>query len=232
MSLVASADNQQSGGVLNDQSASGQLKSTTSASIGIALYGHEAGNDDSGAAVDASSVEVDGNMLMATTRANVASNALNGSARNLDGESSAVANGPSGITAGGNFALASYQVSDGMLTATAQDSSIGVALNGAGSGFAALNNGRISVSDNWVQATATANTANNTVTVTGYDGGQTSAALSNQQFMTAMVSAVVKNARVGADTTGSVTGARVGVTGNSLAAAATGNTASSVIRRR
>ncbi|MCP9482664.1 hypothetical protein NNA36_11895 [Shimia sp. CNT1-13L.2] len=233
MTLAADAVMGLTGAVLNHQVSEADVSANASADIGVALNGSEPATDPIYAA-DASSIEIDANRVAATARGNIATNALNASGTVLAfNDSDAIAQGESGYTAQGDLLLASYQVNDGAISATAENTTIGAALNSALGEYDALNASQVSVGGNVVMASATANTAYNTVTVTGYDGASANnVALTNEQFTTAMVTAVVRNAQIGAGTSGAVVGTTAGVVGNTISATATGNVASSVIKRR
>lgn len=223
------------GAVLNGQTNEADVDATTTASIRVGLNGFEP-DMFSGYAADASSVALNDNRVASTARGNIATNALNasGTVLSFDAESdSAYAKGESGYTAEGDLVLASHQVNTGEIVATTEDVLIGAALNSALGEYNALNASSVSVDGNVVMASATANTAYNTVTVTGYDGeSANNVALANEQYTSAMVKAVVRNAQVGSVSHGAVVGSTAGVVGNTLSATATGNVASSVIKRR
>lgn len=245
MTLAADATNQQSGAVVNQQSSSAGVSARTTAAITVDLYGRdqvveELVVQDLGSALNGSSVDVASNIVSATAHGNVASNALNASGTVLDysdGSAAAAGVGSEMGAATGQFALGSYQSNSGNISANAADTVIGVALNGGTSDFAALNASSISVVGNIVQATATANSAYNSVTLTGYDvafdnENYESVALSNQQYTTGNVYASVSNTTIGTSSVGAVNGSTAGVVGNTMSASATGNRASSVITRR
>ena len=224
------------GAVLNGQTNEADVDATTTASIRVGLNGYEPAIDQPGYAADASSVALNDNRVAATARGNIATNALNASGTVLSFDADAdvaYAKGESGYTAEGDLLLASHQVNSGAITAIAEDTFIGAALNSSLGEFNALNASSVSVDGNVVMASATANTAYNTVTVTGYDGeSANNVALVNEQYTSAMVTAVVRNAQVGTASHGAVVGSTAGVVGNTLSATATGNVASSVIKRR
>lgn len=237
LTLTAEAVNQQSAGLVNTQFNAASVSSDVAADITADLYGHGGHPGSDGEAIHSSSVEIGNNAVLANAIGNVSNNVLNASAASFDHASEfgviASTSIEDGILAQGGLVVANFQENMGSINAYASDTTIGASLNGEASDYLALNSSSVSVSGNVVQATATANNASNSLTVSGYDGGNpVGASISNEQFTTAMVTAVVSNAMMRTSSVGEVAGSRIGVVGNTMSASATGNVASSVITRR
>lgn len=235
LTLNGGAGFEATGAVLNVQGSDAAVTANVDATAGIRLLGNTGGAGEP--VVEASSVSVSGNAASAQARGNVATNVLNGTSRSFDAVSTAGAS--AGLDTGNNpdtgvsasFGVLNNQVNAGPITAnvTAQ---FGMQLNSTGgTGGTAVLNSTGSVMGNLVQASAAANTATNTLTLSALDHGFSSAGLGNEQINTGNVIASVSASRIGGTTLGGVTGSTLSVGGNVMSASAVGNSAISTLTR-
>ncbi|MFA6114186.1 MAG: hypothetical protein WC729_09335 [Sphingomonas sp.] len=175
-----------------------------------------------GATVSGSSIAIGGNSTTALARGNVADNqlSLSGAGAAVSSAVPAVRIGRFDSTAGAAALLLNGQSNYGAVTASAGATSYGVPLNLAAAPFSASS---VALTGNNVSANAYGNAASNQVTI-GSIGQLPTAALVNVQANYGPVTALVTGAnyRVAA---GPVTGSALSITGNQLAAIATGNQA-------
>jgi hypothetical protein len=175
-------------------------------------------------AVDASSVTVADNVTSSLARGNVADNAF--SLTGGDGESPAAPESVVGqydATLHAAAALLNSQSNYGAVTATAANTAYGAPLNAAGS----VAGSSIGVTGNSVSAAAYGNAASNVTTAAG-PGQLPTAAIANVQANYGPVTAQVTGASYRIFT-GPVSAGALSITGNQLAAIATGNQATSSI---
>lgn len=178
-----------------------------------------------GAMVSGSSIAIDGNSTTAQARGNVADNQLS-----FSGASAApspavpfVKIGRFDSTAGAAALLLNGQSNYGAVAAAVATND-GVPLNLAAAPFSASN---VAVTGNSVAANAYGNAANNQLTI-GATGTLPSAALVNVQANYGPVTAQVTGAIYGI-VAGASTGSALSITGNQLAAIATGNQANNAL---
>ena len=177
---------------------------------------------NSGVALNALNATVSGNMIMAQGTVNAATNILNASSANPIGNAGAIASAAT-------YALNNVQASGGPVSTLVSNAAIG--LGGgqvAGSG--------LTVSGNSIAAVSTVNTASNQLTLSVLPGSamQATSSLTNSQSSTSAVSAQVSGVAVNAGASAvSNPGTRSStISGNNIAARATGNTAVNQITGR
>ncbi|HVV48900.1 MAG TPA: hypothetical protein VHO06_04520, partial [Polyangia bacterium] len=220
LTLGAGATNGGTAALSNNQSSSGSVTAQVTATIG---YSEPNAN--------ASSFSVNGNSSVAQATGNAAINALNASA----GAQFVVPAGASAQTSNngdtsGQFAVLNNQSNSASISAS-NTTNMTVALNGPA--FAGqVGNSSLTASNNSVMALATANSANNSITITGGAGGGTSpAALSSFQTNSGSVTASIVGSSISvtAGNPSGITGSNLSVTGNSIIARATGNSVTNTI---
>jgi len=177
-------------------------------------------------AADNSSVSIGGNTTTALARGNVADNKVTVSTGSSEPLPSAAVATTSryDMSADAAAPLLNFQSNYGAVTATAASTGYGVPLNGVG---AAVVGSSIAVNGNSTTAAAYGNAANNVVTAST-TGRLPTAAVVNVQVNYGPVSALVTDAgyRVA---TGPLGASALAITGNQLAATATGNQATNLI---
>ncbi len=213
------------GGIVNRQDSEASVSALSSTLAGIALAG-----DVTSAALDSSSVKVDGNSTTALARGNTATNVLNAVAGSSYGASAAGAGssvGTGGLETRAGVAVLNGQTNSGSVSATSIATVYAVALNGT-TGIA---KGSVSVSGNQIASEAYGNSAVNKVSLTGLNTGTSSAAVSSYQVNSGAITASVTQAGLGVTGTGAVGGSSLGVKGNTISASAVGNSVSNAISR-
>src|SRR5690606_11225949 len=129
-------------------------------------------------------------------RGNAATNALNYAAGASYGAgsgnpaSSSLENGSTDFRVSAQAAVLNAQVNTGPVSASATDTTYGVALNGGGNS-AVVTGGTVRVTGNTVSAAAYGNTAANSLTLTSLNSGQPTAAIGNYQMNSGPVTASV-----------------------------------------
>ncbi|MBO9601194.1 MAG: hypothetical protein J7496_01665 [Novosphingobium sp.] len=234
MDLAAGSSLDVSGAVDNGQANQVAVTASATTSAGIALQGTFTGGGNG--AVLNSGVTLGGNSTTALARGNAASNSLNVSAgadygaANGNSATSTIGSNPSLVagTEDATFAVYNNQVNTGAVSASSQDASYLVALNGT-TGNTAIN-ATIGVIGNSVAAAAYGNTATNTLALAPLNTGMPTAVVGNRQYNSAAVTASVTTVAYGiTSTSGAVTGSALGVTSNSITATAVGNNAISTL---
>lgn len=202
-------------GLANSQTSLAQVSASavTRAGYGIAASG--------ATPIGASTVDVGDNMTSALARGNAADNAMTiGDTR---GAGAAVSVDLRNRTAGGGAVLLNGQANYGAVTASAADSSYLVPLNATGMASGST----ITIGGNAFAASAYGNSANNSVALPAA-GAVPGVGITSFQTNYGGVTALV--AGTGYQTgTGPLTGSALTITGNSLAATAVGNQATSAI---
>ena len=232
LALNGSAAQAASAGVVNVQDSGATVTSTATTVAGIALNG----DTPAAPAASGSSVAIADNSTTALARGNSASNALNVSAGSNYGALSTTGAGSQfdadGLSTQAQAAVLNAQSNTGTVTATSQNVTYTVALNG-GPAVPAVTGSTVGVTGNSVGALAYGNTANNTLTLTALNTGTPTAAVGNYQTNTAAISATATSVSFGASSTaGNVTNSTFGVTGNSVTATAIGNNGVNAIAAR
>lgn len=219
-------------GVVNSQSNTVAINASASATVQAAL-------DTTGAAtnaVDGSALNVDSNSTVATARGNLSTNILNVTATLADGGTGSAGS----ITADTETLTATYgllnaQTNDGAVTGTVSNVSYLALTNQEGSygGGVALNGSSISVTGNIVQANGYGNISTNGVNMTSLSSGANNATLAagNIQTNTGAISSIISGSDIGSTSLGTVTGSRLSVSGNTIAATAAGNFAITTMLR-
>ena len=169
-----------------------------------------------GVALNALNATVSGNMMMAQGTANTATNILNAVSANPIGNAGAIA-------PVATYAVNNVQSSSGAISTRVTNAQVGIA-------GASVDGSALTVSGNTVAALSTANTASNQLSVSATPGPsmQASASLSNTQISSSAVSAQVSGVSVvatGAAPTQAGASRTATLSGNAIAAQATGNTA-------
>lgn len=217
-----------SGGIVNRQDSEAFVSAFSTSLTGIALTG-----DATLAALDSSSVKIDGNSTTALARGNAATNVLNAVAGSSYGSSTAGAGSSVGASGGlearANAAVLNAQTNNGAVSAATFNTVYAVALNGTAS--PAIANGTVSVSGNRVASEAYGNSAVNKVSLSGSNTGTSSEAVSSYQANSGAITASVTQAALGVGGTGAAGGSSLGVKGNTIAASAIGNSVSNAISR-
>ncbi|MDH7975997.1 hypothetical protein QH494_27790 [Sphingomonas sp. AR_OL41] len=215
VSGIAGAGN---AGLANSQMSAAAVTATATVRAMLALAGNPGG-----AAIDRSSASIEANLTQATARGNSADNSLDLAAPGATGSSSPVTrSGAFETTAAAPALLVSAQGNDGAVTAAASGS-YGTPLNATGSVLASS----LGVTGNSLAATAYGNAATNQLTVGGASAAP-GALLSNVQTNAGAVSALVTGA-LSMALTGPLAGSSLLLTGNQLAASATGNLATNTL---
>ena len=177
---------------------------------------------NSGVALNALNATVSGNMLMAQGTANAVTNILNASSANSIGTAGAIAPIAS-------YALNNVQASSGPVSTLVANTVVGL-------GGGQVSGAALTVSGNTISAVSTSNTASNQLNLTVLPGSamQASSSLTNAQSSSSAVSAQVSGVTVIAGASApSNPGARSStISGNNIAAQATGNTAVNQITGR
>jgi len=177
---------------------------------------------NSGVALNALNATVSGNMLMAQGTANAVTNILNASSANSIGNAGAIAPIAS-------YALNNVQASSGPVSTMVANTVVGL-------GGGQVSGAALTVSGNTISAVSTSNTASNQLNLTVLPGSamQASSSLTNAQSSSSAVSAQVSGVTVIAGASApSNPGARSStISGNNIAAQATGNTAVNQITGR
>ncbi|NML47832.1 hypothetical protein HHL11_29050 [Ramlibacter sp. G-1-2-2] len=211
LAVEASAANAAGGSVSNVQ--------TTNSGNGTASVGSYEGRGtivgvsqglngySQGVALNGGTASVNGNAISADASGNTAANAL-----------SVAAPAATGYSYGPAWSVLNTQANAAALNATVTYG--GLFLNGA-----SLQGSSAAVTGNTVAATASGNTASNSLSLAGTQSGYgQGAAISNVQTNSASISAMVRGAMVGVGA-GLAGGGSTVVTGNSISAQAVGNTA-------
>ncbi|MEI5677094.1 MULTISPECIES: beta strand repeat-containing protein [unclassified Mesorhizobium] len=225
LTLDAASTLSANGGIVNRQDSEAAVSALSATLAGVALAG-----DATSAALDNSSVKVDGNSTTSLARGNAATNVLNAVAGSSYGASTAGAGssvGAGGLEARANAAVLNGQTNSGNVSAVSIATVYAVALNGT-TGIA---NGSVSVSGNQIASEAYGNSAVNKVSLSGLNTGTSSAAVSSYQANSGAITASVTQAALGVLGTGTVGGSSLGVKGNTISASAVGNSVSNAIRR-
>ena len=229
LTLNGGATQGASGGVLNRQSNLAAATAETRATVSVDLAGDSVAPS---AALSGSSVALNGNSSTALARGNVASNALNAIAgANYNTSSDAASASASAGTVAATSAMLNIQDNGGAVSATNDGSAYVVALNAANSADPGATNGSVLAGGNSIAAGAYGNSAVNRLSMVGLSTGTSTAALASIQSNTGAVTASVTNAMLRAGSTGVASGTSFGVSGNSIAASAIGNSVSNAISR-
>lgn len=168
-------------------------------------------------------ISIDGNQTNALARGNAADNQLNLGSTSSPGASADGMIGRYDATVDAAAALLNSQANYGAVTATASNSGYGVPLNADG----AINASSLGVAGNSVSAAAYGNVASNAVSALA-PGRLPTAAIANIQTNYGPVTAQVTGASFRA-ASGALSAASLSITGNQLAATATGNQATNII---
>ncbi|NGN41793.1 S-layer family protein [Mesorhizobium sp. CGMCC 1.15528] len=225
LTLDAASTLSANGGIVNRQDSEAAVSALSATLAGVALAG-----DATSAALDNSSVKVDGNSTTSLARGNAATNVLNAVAGSSYGASTAGAGssvGAGGLEARANAAVLNGQTNSGNVSAVSIATVYAVALNGT-TGIA---NGSVSVSGNQIASEAYGNSAVNKVSLSGLNTGTSSAAVSSYQANSGAITASVTQAALGVTGSGMVGGSSLGVKGNTISANAVGNSVSNAISR-
>jgi hypothetical protein len=198
----------------NSQTNMAQISASALTLVGYALPAPAA------VPADGSAINVTGNTTSALARGNAADNAMTVANADTGGSVSADLRGES--VQGGNVLL-NGQANYGAVTASTEGSSYRVPLNAS----AALPGSAITIGGNTIQASAYGNSATNTVALSGA-GTAPGTGIANFQTNYGGVNALVSGAPFQIST-GALNGSTLSMTGNSLAATAVGNQATSVI---
>lgn len=173
--------------------------------------------------IDGSPMTVADNRVTGTASGNSASNAINVSSAVLNGAGFVgTGSGSDNVssTAIADYALNNVQGNGGAVNSTMSNVNIGGNLAG---GVGAVLNSHGTIGSNMVVASASGNSASNSITLASV-AGMPSAALTNSQVNTASVTASITGARIGMLASGlGITS--VTVTNNTISATATGNSA-------
>lgn len=176
--------------------------------------------------VSGSTLTVSGNALNAQVGGNTAVNALNATALNSIGNGSVTAPTSSATSTPSTsntatFAVLNYQGNSSAMTATVQYASIGLGAS------TSLVNSSATVQYNTVLASGYGNTASNSLGMSALTGNANAASsgISNVQYNTGSVTALVSNVSNGIVGGAGVSGGQTTVSGNSIAAQAVGNSA-------
>ncbi|MBX3563593.1 MAG: hypothetical protein KF730_03345 [Sphingomonas sp.] len=171
--------------------------------------------------VDGSTISITGNAASALARGNAAENAM--TIAGLGGAGSPASANLRDESVQGSNVLLNGQANYGAVTASADGSSYRVPLNAS----AAVTGSSITLGGNAIQASAYGNSANNSVALTSAEAAP-GVGIANVQTNYGGVTALLSAAPYQI-TTGAVSGSTLSMTGNSLAATAVGNQATSVI---
>jgi hypothetical protein len=249
MALGGNASFAATGGVINRQDSDAAVSADNITSVSFNIDSSTA-TTKATAVVDASSVSVSGNSAQTIARGNVATNSLTASALALDanpptgGSTPVIAEADLGFNdpitdadlgASASFAVLNSQLNSGNVIGTTTVS-FSVALNGTGGAGTAsntLNASRVNVRNNLSQTSAAGNVANNTLTLTALNHGNSTGVIGNEQSNAGAISATVTNSTRSASfgATGPVASSAVAVTGGRTTATAVGNSATSVLIR-
>jgi len=166
-----------------------------------------------GSTVDGTAISVSGNALNAQAGGNTSFNALNAAAGSSIG---------AGISP--TFAVLNTQSSSSGLSARIENAQVGAFATVNGGGFAAA---PVTVQGNQAIASTYANTASNSIAMSALPGSANAAStsLANSQSNTGSVSAQVIGVVIGTSGAGGTGGGSLTVSGNTVAAAAVGNSA-------
>jgi len=187
------------------------------------------------AALNNGSAFVQNNSTRALARGNVVDNILS-----AEGAIVGAGTSPATINSNGSpdtgvlnasFGVFNEQVQQAEIEATSDSARYAInATSGTGN---ALNTASASVGGNSIDATAFGNIATNSVMLTSLNGAgnNASAAIFNGQINSGAITATASNGAIGVYSTGGVSGASVGVMGNSITATAVGNFATSIVTR-
>ena len=189
-------------------------------------------------AVSGSSITLGSNTTSALAQGNAASNVLNytagatygagtGNAANSTMDVFALPFG-FGETTTAQAAVLNFQGNSGAVSATSEQASYLVALNGTDT--PTLTNATVNVIGNAVSASAYGNSATNQVTAVALNTNRPTIAVSNYQTNSGPVTASVSTVTYGVTSgLGAITGSSIGVNSNSITATAVGNSATSSI---
>ena len=187
------------------------------------------------AALNNGSAFVQNNSTRALARGNVVDNILS-----AEGAIVGAGTSPATINSNGSpdtgvlnasFGVFNEQVQQAEIEATSDSARYAInATSGTGN---ALNTASASVGGNSIDATAFGNIATNSVMLTSLNGAgnNASAAIFNGQINSGAITATASNGAIGVYSTAGVSGASVGVMGNSITATAVGNFATSIVTR-
>lgn len=228
LSLVSSAVQGASGGVVNTQASTADVTATASTAANVALT--------AASPLNGGSVALNANTTSALARGNAATNLLESSAGSGYGGlaaqgSSGVVLAPAALNVSAAAAIRNSQTNDGAVSASSSGASYMVALNSTG-GPVGTALGTVGVTGNTLTAEAYGNSATNRITQTALNSGTPSAAIASSQVNTGAVSATVTGVSVGIGATGAVGNSTLRTTGNQITASATGNSSVSSIATR
>ncbi|OYW88962.1 MAG: hypothetical protein B7Z20_01325 [Sphingobium sp. 32-64-5] len=207
LSVSAASRGEASAGLANTQESHAGVLASAVTQLGYA-----------GEALSDAQVLVDGNTTSAAARGNVASNSLMLSGTPTYGAMPANASltGSGAVSAAAG--LANSQLNTGDVTALSENAGHDVVLNAVGA-----EGSKLILNGNSVSASAVGNSATNNVTLASL-GKLPTAAVANIQMNSGQISAWVSGATFHA-IPGALTASRLGITGNSVAASAVGNSA-------
>jgi len=225
-----------SAGLVNQQMSSADVTSTATTTAALNLPGSAL---PASAALNGSSLSIDGNSTSALARGNVASNVLNASAGGSYGASSS-ATGGSALALGGmgstnaTAAVLNAQSNAGDVSASSTNVAYQVALNAGAPAGAAVVGSTVGVTGNSVAASAYGNSATNALTLTALNtgtpgAGAPTAAVGNYQVNSGAIVATATSVSYGVGVTGGVGGSSLRTAGNQVTATAVGNSATSSI---
>jgi hypothetical protein len=230
MALNGGATLAATGGVLNQQLSSATSTATASSDVALVIA------DGTNAAVDRSSISIDGNRTTAAASGNVASNALNVSALSLTvtgaGSSAlngGVATGPEGTNS--TYGVLNAQGNAGAVTATVTAVNYGGIFAGSLATSPVVDASSLTLNGNSVGASAVGNSASNSLTLAALNYGTSSAAIGNEQGNTADITATITEARLVLNPIGGVGSSTLSAVGNTISSSAVGNSVSSSLIR-
>ena len=215
LAVDGAGSNHSSAALTNSQTSMTQVSASALTRAGYALTAPTV------SPVGGSTIAVMGNTASALARGNAADNAM--SIGGSDGSGTAASIDLRNLGAQGDAVLLNGQANYGAVLASAEGSSYLVPLNGSGT----VSGSTVEIGGNAIGASAYGNSASNTVALSSAGAGP-GTGIANFQTNYGGVTALVSD--TGAMTgTGSIGESALRVTGNSLAATAVGNQATSVI---
>lgn len=221
-----------SAGLSNLQQSSVEVTANATTNATLTLAGDGATDLP---AVDGSGISLDGNTTSALARGNSATNVLNYTANSTYGPATAAAVagssvGPAGAASDARVALLNNQFNGGPVAANSVGATYQVVLNSAADPELGIAGSSIGVMNNTIGATAYGNIASNTLTLTALNTEVATSTLGSYQVNAANVSATVTTVAYGIESgLGTVVGSSLGVSGNTVAATAVGNSVVSTI---
>lgn len=202
------------------QETSGSIAANVSSTnVGVSIDGVSTAAD--------STISVRGNRSLANAIGNMQSNSLVLNASSFDATGVATAASPERVEA--TALVRNDQSNDATITSTSDNVSFAVALN-AGSG-SAMSADSVSLSGNSITSRSVANSATSSLLISGLAEDTGNYAVQSVQSNGSNVIASVRNADITGVTTGTLANAMASISGNSIGATATANTAVNRISR-